>query len=937
MKETISIPKNVSTKNDLDYEYLREIGVDYIEKIGSKLWTDYNVHDPGITILEMLSYAITDLSQRIEMPIENLLASKENNMAKMHEQFLSAIHILPTKSVTALDYRNLFIHIDGVKNAWIKQHEEFIHVNCKEHPAQLSYTPFDENQTFPEPFKLKGLNDVIIDLEEEVEDPTTIISLVKDIYHQNRNLCEDVVDVSIVKEHPIAICAYIDLDPGADEEYILALIYQAIDLYFSPTVNFYSLQQMFDKGYTTDQIFEGPIPFSSGCTHLENDKGGFIDKEELIKADLRKDVRLSDIIQLIMNIEGVHVIKDISISNCGETLGLEGAWNICIKDWHKPVRCDKSTFNFTKGLLPIGINKEKVATHLAKLKAQEKAKYEDVEIEDVAMPLGKYMAPESYTTIQNDFPDAYGISPFGLPGNAKKPRKAKANQLKAYLLFFDQVLANYFQHLSKVKDLLSVDEHLKKLYVDNVILTEAEELKNRQTYYAQKVEDVTDIKMIVGDYSNYESDLLEIINDLHEEKTGKEVFYERRNQLLDHLISRFAERFGDYAFMMKLIYGDNDIANDEILRAKLSFLQNYKEISCARGLGFNYCNPESTINDNGIWDTVNVSGVQQRIAKLLGIVDHSRRDLASEFLEVYEELDDDGVTEYRWRIKNESQVLLSSSKHYHSLEDAFKELFLAYHYAKNPDNYDFKLTEDGTQTYFNLINPDINDPENEDWIIARRIAFTDTKEEGIAARDALITLIKEVTADEGMYIIEHILLRPDKNNLDQFDVEDPSGLEPDASPENFMPVCIDADCKSCSPFDPYSFRVSIILPGWTKRFGNKDFRRFAEQLIREELPAHVLAKICWIGHPLGLVPDEENDMLHLQTKYKSFLEQLHCDTTIESKSDIEKYRATLNELIEAMNKANTIYQTGRLHDCDNDDTEETGNKIILGRTNIGNL
>ena len=40
MKETISIPKNVHTKDDLDYEYLRDISIDYIEKIDPNLNTD---------------------------------------------------------------------------------------------------------------------------------------------------------------------------------------------------------------------------------------------------------------------------------------------------------------------------------------------------------------------------------------------------------------------------------------------------------------------------------------------------------------------------------------------------------------------------------------------------------------------------------------------------------------------------------------------------------------------------------------------------------------------------------------------------------------------------------------------------------------------------------------------------------------------------------
>ncbi len=72
----ISLPKNVDTKDDLDFSFLRQKGLEYIEHLSHYLWTDYNTHDPGITILEMLAYAITELGARIEMPMENILASE---------------------------------------------------------------------------------------------------------------------------------------------------------------------------------------------------------------------------------------------------------------------------------------------------------------------------------------------------------------------------------------------------------------------------------------------------------------------------------------------------------------------------------------------------------------------------------------------------------------------------------------------------------------------------------------------------------------------------------------------------------------------------------------------------------------------------------------------------------------------------------------------
>ncbi|MFD1614236.1 hypothetical protein [Gelatiniphilus marinus] len=943
MSESVTIPKQVNTKNDLDFAFLRELGLKHLESFGSKIWTDYNTHDPGITIMEMLCYAITDLSQRIEMPIENLLASETDNFKKMHQQFLSAVNILPSKPVSALDYRKLFVHIKEVKNAWIVKHEQKIFLNCENH--QMSYNAFKVDDDSQKNFTLKGLNDIYIDFEADVEDKDAVFKKVKKLYHKNRNLCEDLVNVCEIPEQHISVCAYLDISPDADEERIQALIIRAIGLYLAPSVSFYSLKQMYDKGYTTDQIFEGPVPFEKGCIDPEDFQGGFVDNEELYNASLRKEIRLSDIIKIIMNIEGVLTIKDISIKTCDGDETNSDPWIICVKENHKPVlcwdkddedckNCSTSIFNFSKGFLPIGVNKKRVIAMLKELELEEQNQLENIKTEDVVFPLGEFSSAKAYTSIQNDFPETYGISRNGLPANANKQRKAKAKQLKAYLLFFDQILANYFAHLSKVKDLLTVDDGLKALYKVNAIseLSEA----NKQTYFSQTVTDIPEIDELV-DTANYNANLIKIFNNLKNDTTNsaENTFYERRNQLLDHLIARFAERFSDYAFIMKMIYGDAN-AKYEILKAKTKFVEDYKTISCERGIGFNYCDPE-------VWDTENVSGVQKRIARLIGVTDYSRRNLLGDAIEIYDEKDktEDNLTEYRWRIKNGDDILISSSKHYHALSDALKELFLAFELAKSTEHYELKKTKTG-RTYFNIVNPKITDKQSEDFIVARRIAYTATQEKSEQKRDEIIAYLKDLSAyEEGLYLIEHLLLRPDTYNAANADKKPktPKSQIPDAPAQTFMPSCLDGDCESCGPTDPYSFRVSVILPGWTTRFSNKDFRNYTEKIIREEIPAHVLARICWIGHVKGVKPDAENDMLQMQLKYKLFLEQLQikCANHPLREAEITTYRNVLSDFIQTFNNIHTIYHSGNLHDCDNDATETKGNKIILGRTNIGNL
>ena len=168
--------------------------------------------------------------------------------------------------------------------------------------------------------------------------------------------------------------------------------------------------------------------------------------------------------------------------------------------------------------------------------------------------------------------------------------------------------------------------------------------------------------------------------------------------------------------------------------------------------------------------------------------------------------------------------------------------------------------------------------------------------------------------NEGMYLIEHILLRPDEEK------------DYSISTSSFLPICTE-EGMPCSPTDPYSFRVSIILPGWTERFSNIDFRSFMEDLIRRELPAHVLARICWIGYPEIKQISGRNDMVEFEKSWKLFL-----DTINKSNQEMQN----LIDLNTILSQVHTIYPYGILYDCE-DENETLKSKIILGRTNLGNI
>ncbi len=933
MTDSITIPRAIAQDPSINYHLLRDEGLKHIEQLAAKLWTDYNTHDPGITMMEMLCYAITDLGLRIDLPIEDILAEEKYNLRKMHEQFHSALEILPSAPITERDYRKLFIHIKGIKNAWLELHQPTVYLNYREQPPLLSYQPFVVPHEQTSQFDLKGIYNIIIEPEATVEeaDYEALKAKVVDVFHRNRNLCEDLNEVRVVDRQRIAVCAEIELEPNADAEAVHAEILFQIQQYFTPAVPFHTLKEMLEKKKTSDEIFQGPL-FKRNLFNnpdfvrrfLQNEAignlvadfrdflesldippallddpeaneveirqqayeacffYGFIDNDELDAAKLRQEVRTSDLIRIIMEIEGVRFVKDIYLDYCQniendgsqEISGDQTEWRLCIDPGHQPILCaDKTVINYYKDVLLLQLNKAESEHILNGLNEAAKAEREAVGIEDLPMPVGSYKNVSSYDSIQNDFPDTYGINQSGLPDHVSNARRAQAKQLKAYLLFFDQILANYFAQLGRAKDLLAADDSLK------------------QSYFTQAVKDIRGVKDIYRNFSDY----TDWNNRLEVDLAQLDNYHERKHQLLDHLLARFAEQFNDYVFLMHELYGK--YIEDTLIRQKVTFLREYPEISARRAAAFDYYHEAA-----GMWNTYNVSGLQHRLARLGGFRDYQRRNFSGVDYEIYQENDPDFISEYRWRVFNDDgKILLSSSMHYHDKDAAIEELSLCIVKAGDPGNYEVRPAEDAT-FHFVLLDGDGE-------VIGRRIEYFATEAEATTAMNETAAFLSGKTLTvEGMYLIEHLLLRP----------------RDEAAPSaDFMPICVEPNFDYCKPLDPYSFRISVILPGWTQRLSRTEFRQFMEKLIRLESPAHILARICWIGR---------EQMEAFEAMYRAWLESRFD----EGLSEVERQQIQ-NDFIELLSQLYTIYPTGRLHDCVDEGSEEEDNPIILNRTNLGTL
>jgi len=466
----------------LDFERLRAEGIAYLGKLSGKIWTDHNVHDPGITILEVLCYALLDLGYRTNLPSIDLFTSNPADTAA-DDNFFSPAQILSCNPLSIIDYRKFLIDIDGVKNAWISVATDQKNF-CQAGSGQfLAGTAQNECEQY-----LNGLYHVYIETEKNIDtdfaDPQAandyldgLHKKIKQRLMSHRNFCEDFVDVKMLCKLKIGVCAAIALSRDADPESTYTSIVQRLRDFFSPSPQFYTLQQLLDKGKSIDEIFAGR-PYHIRESH------GFIDTTELLQIRLKKEIHLSDVYQVILGTAGVQSVTDLSLKNCGQAQPVtEADWKFNMPENHVAdfsMAC--SGFQFSKNGIPIVFDTSKYEglftlnfAHNGKVRYQSPSPYLDQGI-----PKGVYHEDlDEYFLLQNDFPRVYGITEGGLAEDAPDHRKAQALQLKAYLLFFDQLLAGYLAQLKNIRALFAMSAPQDKA--------------RQRTYFLNKLEDMPEL------------------------------------------------------------------------------------------------------------------------------------------------------------------------------------------------------------------------------------------------------------------------------------------------------------------------------------------------------------------------------------------------------------------------------------------------------------
>ena len=557
MADPVTINPKEPTNQGLDYAFLKEEGTRLIQQLSGNIWTDYNEHDPGVTTLEQLCYALTELSYRAEFPLPDLLIDKPNGKINPRRQALFIPRrILPCNPLTENDYRKLFVdRVPQVANVWLW-------------PYRFSVPSRAVNGLYEIALYVPNADPCVCDNEF---DPGAIRQHVRRVYNRRRNLCEDVHSIFILKPVRTVVNARVTISAGVVPEAILAGIFFNLGNFLAPELRRQSLQSLLAQGQTPDEIFNGPL--------LRN---GFIADDQL--QPKATEFVVQQIAGVIARSNGVTSAGGVTVQVGERGTIYHGVQRIpvprrvILKLFTRP---ETKLGGFSIKLFMNGIEFQpdpvRVQRQLDKLWAEWRRSYKlAAQYEEFfALPKGQYHDFEEYYSIQNQYPNVYGINAFGLPPEASIMRQAQARQLKGYLLVFEQLLADYFAQLVHVRNLYSIDYQLS------------------QTYFFQYLTaSVPNVAPLLR--KDYETGLAGIIR-------SQDHVVIRRNRFLDFLLALYAEELNAASvFELRDAEQPEESSQESLMRAKLAFLHHLVASTHNRGRGFDYLASPSARNIAGM-------------------------------------------------------------------------------------------------------------------------------------------------------------------------------------------------------------------------------------------------------------------------------------------------------------------------------------------------
>ncbi|MFO0031794.1 MAG: hypothetical protein ACK54Z_05990 [Cyanobacteriota bacterium] len=382
----------------LNYAGLRAEALELLGRLCGDQWSDFNSHDPGITILEQLCFALTELAYRSQWSMEDLLSTGADWQPAAAE-ILSGDPVTPDDLVAllrALGCQAVQVEAQEQPELHLYFRPSTIGSALVAGDLELDAEPLGSTAAGPpQPVVPRGVWRVAAQLG-----PASLLSIAQRL-HGARLLGRDFHLVSLTP-FEVVVKAELELHAAAVAPGLLERLRAALDAAIS-------------------EVGASPPP------------GG---------------LRSAVLIQALQALPEVRRVVSLELASDPKER---------FHPWHLPLprrgarlhRASEIRLSH-RGLAlqpPPPVNPSQLAAAAAPKSPAAVAA-------TTAIPAGRRRSFRSPSSVARQVPAVYGVGPAGLPADASQERRGQALQLRAYLHFFDQLLANGQAQLAHAAQLL---------------------------------------------------------------------------------------------------------------------------------------------------------------------------------------------------------------------------------------------------------------------------------------------------------------------------------------------------------------------------------------------------------------------------------------------------------------------------------------------------
>lgn len=755
----------------LNFWSLRAEGLAAVQALSGERWTDYNLHDPGVTILEQLCYALTGLVYRADFPVADHLATPDGDLDFAALALHPADVAFPCRPTTARDYRQLLLdHLERAIDA--------------------SVEPAGSDEGAP-----RGVWRAQLRLPHGAHDDGTQVEReALRLLRANRNLGEDFeAEAARVEPRWCELQAEIEIGGPRDAADVLAEVYLFCERWIEAAEPLAGLLSLRAQGATLEEAFDRP-PVQRGVAQGSSARG-----QRLFVADLMAGLEA---------VEGVQGVRSLALVVQGhahrDSVQRQGAgWALRLRVPDTGPQAAEQIVLTRRGTT-VQPDALRVHTRYLDLLAAERS--------NQAAPPGGFMGPRPrgvhrtlgpHPALQDLFPAVYGINHFGLEPGARRHDQAMAWQLKGYLALFDQVLAHAGEQLAHVRELFTVGDGA------------------RQTYWWRMLGEAS----IPGiTHELYTDDAQRIERAVYH---GHDDYEDRKGRLVDYLLSLHGESHPQST--LRQFPGPYSPAELEsmLFQSKLAMLRDIVRFSRDRAAAFDDSRPA--------WDEPgNESGLQRRVGLLLAFRHTHTRSLVEALQRKGLEPSASARGEHRERPEHWQRLALPPVPATALPRlGAFAERQVseaALRAGASADRYGIVPRAGGGVQLF--LGPDEHGGY---W----RLGHFD--DEAAAAREAAqlrAGLLRIDQEAEGLFVVEHLLLRPIGESAAHQQLREQGVLD-------------DSDLD---------LRLSVVLPAWPMRCREPNFRELAAETVLLNTPAHLQSHCLWLEY--GAMRDFERRLRH---------------------------------------------------------------------------